>query len=350
MVCLIVLMSVASTNSGLAQGQSLSITKVSQGARINEATGTDAQVLSRFPPGTLKFVAQLIRPASDGLAGRNKSGWVHVRFQMGSTFFAAIACLLNDQAHAEIGWRAIEVSFMHQKADGSFEVGDTLTASLKESDNLSGTAFFTARLCQSLLLIENSPLAGVYKTRVQSLLPRLIPLAAYLKRGASVLAQADRLAPNRKFFDAQAFAYLGLLLQDRELVNIGNRFLESGLAMQLPDGAFDEKGGGDSSYQAVSLTNLQSYVLYFPERKLESAIEKGIAWEMPHVLSSGEVSTAGNSRVKPGGESFFGKEKEVDYQDVLMALLYFGTTKHDEKVLNVAQRVIGYLESRHKAR
>jgi hypothetical protein len=347
-VSLILLLSYSVTNKGVAQVKAENLDASSRVTANTTTTESDAQVLRRFPPGSLHFIAQLIPLSRNGLAGRNKSGWMHVRFQMGATFFAAIACLLGDREHAEEGWRAIDVSFQHQKPDGSFVVGDALSSSLTERDNVSGVAFFTARLCQSLMLIQDSPLAAEYGARVRDLMPRLRLTADYLKRGASELAEADRLAPNRKFFDAQAFAYSGLLLHDQELVKTGNQFLQSGLAMQMPDGAFDEKGGGDSSYQAVSLTNLQSYVLYYPSRRLQSSIAKGIVWEMPRILSTGEVTTEGNSRVKPGGESFFGKEKEVDYQDVIMALLYYGTTHNDERVLHVADRVISHVEDHYK--
>jgi hypothetical protein len=306
---------------------------------------TDARILKSFPPGTLELIAKLNEPDKNGLQGRNKQTWLHVRFQMGAAFYTAIACLLNDRAYAERGWRAIDVCFQHQRADGSFEVGNSSALLLKESDNLSGTAFFMARLCQSLILILHSPLGPLYETKIQNLLPRIRLTADFLRDGASSLAKADRLAPNRQFFDAQAFAYAGLLLNDKELIRLGDIFLRSGLARQQPDGAFDEKGGGDSSYQAVSLNNLLSYSLYFPDSWLDSAIERGVSWELQKVWPSGAVSTEGNSRVRQGGESLLGREKMVDYQDVIMSLLYYGTIHHDQRALETAQRTIRYLDS-----
>ena len=77
-------------------------------------------------------------------------------------------------------------------------------------------------------------------------------------------------------FDGLAYGLSGLLADDKELQSLGREFVD--LAMKQyreSDGVFLEKGGHDSSYQAVAALKLQVWTTYFPDEKLEAAARKG---------------------------------------------------------------------------
>jgi hypothetical protein len=52
---------------------------------------------------------------------------------------------------------------------------------------------------------------------------------------------------------------------------------------------------------------------------------------MSRIKPTGEISTEGNSRVHAGGETFRGKEKQVAYTSVLIALwnMYYYSGKEE---------------------
>jgi hypothetical protein len=55
--------------------------------------------------------------------------------------------------------------------------------------------------------------------------------------------------------------------------------------------------------------------------------------------ANGEVSTEGNSRVHPGGETYLGKEKAVDTLRLPLMLYYYAALSGDEQSKHLAQQV-----------
>jgi hypothetical protein len=78
---------------------------------------------------------------------------------------------------------------------------------------------------------------------------------------------------------------------DDRLVGLGQEFLDAALRQQRKDGTFNEHGGSDSSYQAVSVVNMVVIWAYTPEPKgrerLADAIRRAIEWERGRILSTG---------------------------------------------------------------
>lgn len=287
---------------------------------------THAELLRRMPASiTARFGAL---PDAEGLVGHNRGGFKAAALQRGATVTLAFAAARGDEKLADHCWRAVEVAFAHQTQEGHF------------GDPPESVAFWLCELTRSLLVIQRSPLAAHFHDRLESLKPKIARAARWLVGQRDRLERQDRTAPNRLFFDAAAFRFSGLLLGDPSLDAIGRDFLAQGMKLyRAEDGVFLEHGGGDSSYQAVNLLRLQELVLHFPDPQIEAAIAKGVQWEISRVAPDGEVSTAENTRVRPGGEKFMGQEKQVNFGEIALALLYFHQRTGDAAALAAAERV-----------
>ena len=101
-------------------------------------------------------------------------------------------------------------------------------------------------------------------------------------------------------------------------------------------GAFQDNGGGDSSYQAVNLQMLMYYVTYYPSTDLDSVIRQGLDWELSKVNADGAIDVTGNSRTGVGKEGYFGKEKEVNTREVCLMFAYAGAFYQNDNYTQTA--------------
>ena len=289
-----------------------------------------AELLKKIPDEFITRVGGAL-PDRHGFVAHNRDGFKGSAFQRGATLTLALAAARGDRKHAEDCWRAVEATFAQQQEAGHF--GDPPTS----------VAFWLCELCRSLLVVQESPLAGDFQARIAQLLPKIRKAADWLTTQQAALVKADGDTPNRLFFSAEAFGFAGILLQDEKLTAVGKDFLARGMKLfRDEDGVFLEHGGGDSSYQAVNLLRLQEIVIHFPDSKLEAAIHQGMKWELTRIAADGTVSTEGNTRVHPGGEKFMGAEKQVNVGEVLLALLYYHLRTGDADALTAAQRICGH--------
>jgi hypothetical protein len=303
---------------------------------------SEIEILKMMPEGALRRIAGTGRPDSAGLVGHNREGWLHVGLQRGAMVYLALNAVRGDSARVEEAWRAIEASFERQLPDGGFETGTRDGKSPSRVDDLSGVSFWLAKLCHALLVLRDSDIGPDYDQRIEELLPGIRLAADWLERGRAELAEYDSEAANRLFFDAAAFGFSGLLLEDPELQSVGREFAEMGLATQRADGVFREHGGHDSSYQAVALLMLQLYALRFPSDDLWAAARSAAHWEIGRVKETGEVNVSGNTRTGLGQEAFLGTAKQVDYIHVVLALFYYAAYANDREAYAAASRAYKY--------
>lgn len=304
---------------------------------------TQAQMLAAMPREIIDALAGSGRPDKSGLVGTNRrEGWIHAALQRGAMLMLSVGAARGDKAVAEDAWRAIDTAFARQKPEGNFESGSFQGRTQSRGDDLSGTAFWLSELCEALLVVRESPLANHFKARIDALLPKIQSAARWLAAGEAELARGDSKAPNRLFFDAKAFGFAALLTHDESLMPVSKRFIAAGLKMQRENGAFDERGGGDTSYQAVNLLKLQVLAMHLPDLRIEDVVARGMKWELERMLPSGEVSTAENTRVRPGGETFLGHEKSVNYGEVVLALLYYSASTGDNEAADAASRAFKF--------
>ncbi|MDR3404582.1 MAG: hypothetical protein P4L99_18920 [Chthoniobacter sp.] len=293
------------------------------------ATPNHAELLRRMPVALLAYSGAV--PDAKGLIGYNRDGFKAAAFQRGATVKLALAAARGDEKQADDCWRAVDAAFAHQMEEGHF--GDPPTS----------VAFWLCELGRTLLVIQQSPLAGHFQDRITALKPKIARAAQWLAGQHAVLQREDRAAPNRLFFDAEAFFFTAQLLGDTALEKLGHEFIDQGMQLYRPeDGVFLEHNGADSSYQAVNLLRLQEIVLHFPDRKIEDAVARGVQWEIARIGPDGAVSTDGNTRVYAGGEKFMGHEKQVNIGEISLALLYYHERTGDPAALAAVERLHRY--------
>lgn len=314
---------------------------------------TQDEMTSLIRPDVIAKLASANQSDAEGALGRNKNGYFHVRFQTGISALADYAVEAQNGTALEMFIRAVEYSFRHQNADGDFQL--VVPAELSQStptlaDRISGIAFFYASLGAGLLALQDN--AGYLaqtasRKRIDLLIPRYQLTLDFLKANKAVLVQADAEAPNRLFFDALAFYGMGRFLNDEEAMKKGVEFAALALAQKQSEGFFKEGGGYDSSYQGVSLANgFRLLTILRPteaiRQTLYNELSCGSFWESGRIKSSGEISTEGNARVYPGGETFLGEEKSVAYTSVILAFynMYFFSGKKTYNEL--AEKILTY--------
>ena len=297
----------------------------------SEPGTSQAQFLGRMPESLLAFCGGAV-PDDKGLVGANRSGFTWSANQRGATLRLAVAAARGDERLADACWRAVDVTFQHQAAEGNF------------GDPAESCAFWLCELGRTLLVIQESPLSEHCKERISELKPKLARAAQWL-----VTQREDASTPNRLFFDAEAFGFSGILLGDQSLQALGRELLDLGLKLYRDsDGVFLEHGGHDSSYQAVCLLRLQEILLHMPDERLAPAIQKGVQWELSRIGADGSVSFEGNTRVHPGGETHLGRQKVVDLLTINLALLYYHERTGDPEALAAVERVCQRIVSSRK--
>ncbi|MCX7824568.1 MAG: hypothetical protein N2689_03320 [Verrucomicrobiae bacterium] len=293
-----------------------------------------------------------------GLGGKpDEKGWVgynriHHRWdtaanQRSAMFYLMNAAVRGDAKTAEDGWRAVEAAFAQLQPDGSFNSHYDDGRPARREDCFSDNAFWLSHFCQAALVLRASPLSDQFRERIQKLRPQLRRAADFLMEGRSHLKRADAGAVNRLFIDAVAYGLSGVLLDDETLKTTGKQAADFGLERQREDGVFLEHNGADSSYQAVSIQFLQTFALYFPDKRYDEALSRAARWMLGRILPSGQVDVTGNTRTGLGQERLYGRPKGVNYNHVFMGLGLYGLRAGDAIAVEAAERAFKfYVESR----
>jgi hypothetical protein len=303
---------------------------------VSSAFSQQLPLLNKMPGDLLRYTGGA-RPDGEGMVGYNKDGFKSPEFQRGAMHYMVRAIVRRDRRCIDEGWSAIDATFKHQNPDGGFSREGT------PHGGPSALAFWLADLNQAILILRESELGPKYKERIDLLVPKILKAARWLAqpRYREHLEREDAEAPNRLLFDALAFGLSGVLGGDEELKQLGRKFVD--LAMKQyrkEDGVFLEKGGHDSSYQAVAALNLQVWTLYFPDKKLDEAIEKAVEWERKRVSVDGQIDVTGNTRTGLGQEKWMGHEKGVNESEVTLCLLYDYTRTNNKESLSAAERIV----------
>ncbi len=317
------------------------------------ASAEASELVARIPRSFAEQFAKAHAPDAEGALGRNRSGYFHVRFQMGLHHLADLAVINQDQAVAERFVKALEYSFQRQKPEGDFDlqVPSALAGqgSPNASDMASADAFFLSSCGSGLLTLRDSEwfqtdtdLAPL-RDRIGRLNPHLRKALESLKSKRALLERGDARAPNRLLFDALAYRTLGKLLEDDDALNLAKSFQTAALRSQHLEGYFIEGTGFDSSYNGVACAVGYRLLLCDPANEpLQNALKHAIVWQKSKVLDSGEISTEGNHRVRPGGESFLGTEKQVDVMHSVEAFILASIFDETETYLQTASKIISF--------
>lgn len=304
-------------------------------------------VLRSFPPGRLAALSAGDKPDVQGLTGANRGNgsWLEAGPQRGSCRGVIAAVVTGDLAAADDAWRGIDVAFAHQRPDGSFEAEMRPNgASARPHGAAVETAyFFLQELGRAILVIRQSPHEEHFHARITALEPKIHRACGFISAGYDTIIINSSHAVNRIIIAAKAFGTCGLVLHDDNLVATSRKLIVHALTLRDKDGVFIEKGGRDSSYNVVSIFFSQVLALHMPLPELESALPAAVAWELTKIRDTGEVDVTGNTRTGVGKEkSYTGQPKNVNYNEVVFALTYYGLVHHDTAALAAADRVFAY--------
>jgi PKD repeat protein len=236
------------------------------------------------------------------------------------------------------GLKMFDWGFAHQATDGSF-AGSV--------NDFSSTAFFTEAVAHAMLVLQQSPYASQYATKINSYKTPLDNAAQWMT-GTNTWAQGtydDAPYTHRRYLDAAALGLTSLFTGDTSLMADARSEISDGLSLQWSNGVNPELGGYDSSYQTVGLSYAELWVNYFPNDTLTPSvtamINKGLAWEETMILSNGQVSIQGDTRtgVEIGPS---GNVKGVDAMNVVNAFSYWYQLTGTMRAEQDAQRVAAF--------
>ena len=307
---------------------------------------TEYEILRQIPRERLiALIGDL--PDEKGFSGSNRLGgyWIEAGPQRGSCRGVIAGVVTDDLARADNAWRGVETAFSHQRDDGGFE------ANLRPNDKSAkpfGAAvetafFFLQEYGRMVLVIRESPHEAHFHARLAALEPKLRRATAFIASGYDNIIQDSSHAVNRIIIAAKAFGTCGLVLHDEALVATSRRLIAHALTLRDPEGVFIENGGRDSSYNVVSILFGQVLALHVPLPEFEAALPAAVAWQLTRILPTGEVDVTGNTRTGVGKEkSYTGEPKNVNYNEVVLALTIYGLVHHDAAALAAADRVFAY--------
>lgn len=304
-------------------------------------------ILRAFPPGRLAALSKNDFPNENGLTGTNRvtGKWLEAGPQRGSCRAVIAAVVADDLRAADDAWRGIDVAFAHQRADGGFEAEIRPNgASARPFGAAVETAyFFLQELGRMVLVIRQSPHEAHFHDRMVALEPKMRRACAFISSGYDTIIASSSHAVNRIIIAAKAFGTCGLALHDDALVATSRKLIAHALTLRDKDGVFIEHGGRDSSYNVVSILFGQVLALHVALPEFEAALPAAVAWELTRIKESGEVEVAGNTRTGVGKEkSYSGQPKNVNYNEVVLALTFYGLAHQDRAALAAADRVFAY--------
>jgi hypothetical protein len=308
-------------------------------------------ILRSFPPGRLAALSRGDFPDARGLSGSNRlnGSWLEAGPQRGSCRAVIAAVVADNLPAADDAWRGIDVAFSHQRADGGFDAELRPNgASARPLGAAVETAyFFLQEMGRAILVIRQSPYEEHFRARIDALEPKIRRACAFISAGYDTIIERSSHAVNRIIIAAKAFGTCGLALHDEALVAKSRQLIAHALTLRDSEGVFIENGGRDSSYNVVSILFGQVLALHLPLPEFEAALPAAVAWQLTRIRESGEVDVTGNTRTGVGREtSYFGQPKNVNYNEVVLALTFYGLAHKDAAALDAAGRVFAYLQRR----
>jgi hypothetical protein len=242
----------------------------------------------------------------------------------------------NNTAAINAGFTMFNWGFAHQAADGSFA---------GTSDPFHSTSLFVEAVAHACLVIQESPDAALYASQVATYTPELYKAAQWMTSADVWSTGIGNNSPytHRRYLVADALAFTSLLVGgDANLMADARYEIQDGLAQQWSNGVNPELGGYDSSYQTVGISFAELWSKYFPNESLTASVNQmitaGLAWEETMILSTGEISTVGDTRTgKEIGPN--GTVKTVDWKKAVTAFAYWFEMTGNHQYLADGQKI-----------
>ena len=320
------------------------------GARAQSALSTGIAADLAFETSTFMCQSAYRGPDSldsdmlpDGAYGVNK-GWdathsgqwfIEAQRTGGDLILAGVADSRPDIIQR--GLTVIRWGFAQQNPDGGWDCPDVFHS----------VSFFVEATAHALLVLQASPYGAQFAPDIAALEPSLLRGACWMARpDIDGQAQPSNVAfTHRRYLVAGALGQTGVLCGDAGLVRKARAYIRQGLALQDPSGFNPEKGGYDSSYNAVGLWYASRCYTIVADDSLRPAmytmLQNANAWEATRITAGGAVKTYGNTRV--GGlrdeTDRTGKLKTVAIGQVFRAFAYWAQISGDASYTALAQNV-----------
>ena len=271
-----------------------------------------------------------------------------IEYQKVGRDWVAAGLASGDKDKVRWGLKILHWGFARMEPDGEF----------KHPDCYHSASFFVEAVVHVILMLEASPWRAEFAGELNAFKPRLLVAARWMIRpDIDALNWPDdnnyprifgeRRYAHRRYLDAAAIGGAGLLFQDEALIDKGVWLIRNGIALQQPDGVNPERGGPDTSYQALGLVYACRYyqaVADDPMRaEMTPALDKGFAWLLGRIQADGDIDATGNTRTGVSGEpSRDGKPKRLDYHTTAVAIAYRAQLTRNPELEVTARRVFEF--------
>jgi hypothetical protein len=144
--------------------------------------------------------------------------------------------------------------------------------------------------------------------------------------------------------NAAALGETGVLCNVPDLIRASAAYVATGESEQWANGVNPEKGGWDSSYQALGLKYAARYYVVVAQSQALSAMGiNGENWETTMILPSGAVSVVGNTRTGSCQErDHLGNCKGVSYDSVYESFYEWYLISGDTSYQTLASKIFNY--------
>ena len=273
-----------------------------------------------------------------------------IEYQMQGGQYVSAGVILDNRDEVDWGLKIIEWGFSRMSQEGCFD----------HPDSYHSGAFFIESTAHALFLLQDSPMSGDFAVRIDALKPKLLAAVRHMIRPeihaynwpepSPDTEQRERKYAHRRYLDAAAIGETGVLCGDPELVRKSEWFVKDGIAFQKEDGVNPEKGGHDTSYQAVGIMYALRYYQLVANKRLRTEmtpmVGKGLDWLAKRISPDGSIDMSGNTRTGPTQElSRAGKPKGQDFRAMVEAFAHWGWLTGNDKFMAVAERITRFMRS-----
>lgn len=303
------------------------------------------ELLRQLPEGMLPGL-MVSEPDEKGYIGYHKEQgqWYQVGYQRGGARHFLGGVIAGDIDRMETAWKSVEVAFAHQIEDGGFlSLPKPYGTPHNFDDRVETTYFYLQALANALLVLRDSPHEPRFHDRVEALKPGIRRAADFVLSGFDGIEKKVGHTANRLFIAAKALGLCGVLLGEDRYVEACRKLVAVALTLRDEEGVFIERGGRDSSYNAVSILMAQVIGIYLPDAKLDAAMQEAMRWQLTRIEPTGEVLVAGNTRTGLGQEMSHGEGiKKVNTREVAVALVYHALLYGRPELIPLAAKVAAY--------
>lgn len=238
---------------------------------------------------------------------------------------------LTDGNKNKVRWglKILEWGWAQMESDGSF----------KHPDAYHSASFFIEATAHSILLLEASPWRADFSRQLEVFKPKLLAAAQWMIRPEIDALNwpddnnyprifGERRYAHRRFLDAAALGQVAVLFTNQPLMEKSVWLIRNGIAFQFPDGVNPERGGHDTSYQALGLLYACRYYQLVADEsmraELKPTLDKGFKWLLGRIGADGKIDGVGNTRTGPAAElGRNGKPKQLDYRTTGIVLAFW---------------------------